>query len=59
MVVANASNAQVVLDALTERAAGFDAEVRDDRDAYALIAVQGPRVPRHPRRRSPTPTWTG
>ncbi|MFE5208553.1 glycine cleavage system aminomethyltransferase GcvT [Streptomyces sp. NPDC056600] len=42
MVVANASNAQVVLDALTERAAGFDAEVRDDRDAYALIAVQGP-----------------
>ncbi|WP_129306436.1 glycine cleavage system aminomethyltransferase GcvT [Streptomyces sp. L2] len=42
MVVANASNAQVVLDALTERAAGFDAEVRDDRDAYALLAVQGP-----------------
>ena len=42
MVVANASNAQVVLDALTERAAGFDVEVRDDRDAYALIAVQGP-----------------
>ncbi|MFF4274890.1 glycine cleavage system aminomethyltransferase GcvT [Streptomyces sp. NPDC001536] len=42
MVVANASNAQVVLDALVERAAGFDAEVRDDRDAYALIAVQGP-----------------
>ncbi|MET8136278.1 MULTISPECIES: glycine cleavage system aminomethyltransferase GcvT [unclassified Streptomyces] len=42
MVVANASNAQVVLDALTERAAGFDAVVRDDRDAYALIAVQGP-----------------
>ncbi|BAU86242.1 aminomethyltransferase [Streptomyces laurentii] len=42
MVVANASNAQVVLDALTERVAGFDAEVRDDRDAYALLAVQGP-----------------
>ncbi|MFJ1655473.1 glycine cleavage system aminomethyltransferase GcvT [Streptomyces sp. NPDC088337] len=42
MVVANASNAQVVLDALTERAAGFDAEVRDDRDNYALLAVQGP-----------------
>ncbi|WP_328562804.1 glycine cleavage system aminomethyltransferase GcvT [Streptomyces coelicoflavus] len=42
MVVANASNAQVVLDALTERAAGFDAEVRDDRDTYALLAVQGP-----------------
>ncbi|WP_030676253.1 glycine cleavage system aminomethyltransferase GcvT [Streptomyces sp. NRRL B-1347] len=45
MVVANASNAQTVLDALTERAAGFDAEVRDDRDAYALIAVQGPESP--------------
>lgn len=42
MVVANASNAQIVLDALTERAEGFDAAVRDDRDAYALIAVQGP-----------------
>ncbi|MDX3097438.1 glycine cleavage system aminomethyltransferase GcvT [Streptomyces sp. ME01-24h] len=45
MVVANASNAQVVLDAVTERAAGFDAAVRDDRDAYALIAVQGPQSP--------------
>ncbi|MEU9402447.1 glycine cleavage system aminomethyltransferase GcvT [Streptomyces sp. NPDC048242] len=45
LVVANASNAQVVLDTLTERAAGFDAEVRDDRDAYALLAVQGPESP--------------
>ncbi|MEV0221553.1 glycine cleavage system aminomethyltransferase GcvT [Streptomyces sp. NPDC050704] len=45
MVVANASNAQVVLDALVERAGGFDAEVRDDRDAYALLAVQGPESP--------------
>jgi aminomethyltransferase len=45
MVVANASNAQVVLDALTERAAGFAAAVRDDRDGYALIAVQGPESP--------------
>lgn len=42
LVVANASNAQTVLDALTDRAAGFDAEVRDDRDAYALLAIQGP-----------------
>ncbi|MBW8820664.1 MAG: glycine cleavage system protein T [Streptomyces sp.] len=33
------------LGALTGRAAGFDAEVRDDRDAYALIAVQGPQAP--------------
>jgi aminomethyltransferase len=45
LVVANAANAQVVLDALTERATGFDAEVRDDRDAYALLAVQGPASP--------------
>ncbi|MFF6846332.1 glycine cleavage system aminomethyltransferase GcvT [Streptomyces antimycoticus] len=45
LVVANASNAQVVLDALTERAGGFEATVRDDRDAYALIAVQGPESP--------------
>ncbi|NUK27582.1 glycine cleavage system aminomethyltransferase GcvT [Streptomyces lunaelactis] len=45
MVVANAGNAQIVLDALTDRAEGFDAEVRDDRDAYALIAVQGPESP--------------
>ncbi|MGW4023469.1 glycine cleavage system aminomethyltransferase GcvT [Streptomyces sp. NPDC005009] len=45
MVVANASNARTVLDALVERSAGFDAEVRDDRDAYALLAVQGPESP--------------
>ncbi|MET7638589.1 glycine cleavage system aminomethyltransferase GcvT [Streptomyces sp. NPDC005438] len=42
MVVANAANSQVVLDALRQRQSGFDAEVRDDREAYALIAVQGP-----------------
>ncbi|MGC5344403.1 glycine cleavage system aminomethyltransferase GcvT [Streptomyces sp. AM 4-1-1] len=45
LVVANAGNAQTVLDALTARAEGFDAEVRDDRDAYALLAVQGPESP--------------
>lgn len=45
LVVANAANAQTVLDAVTERAAGFTAAVRDDRDAYALLAVQGPRSP--------------
>ncbi|MFE2944349.1 glycine cleavage system aminomethyltransferase GcvT [Streptomyces sp. NPDC059255] len=45
LVVANASNAGTVLDALTARAAGFDAAVRDDRDAYALLAVQGPESP--------------
>ncbi|WP_328916360.1 MULTISPECIES: glycine cleavage system aminomethyltransferase GcvT [unclassified Streptomyces] len=42
MIVANASNAQTVLDAVTARAAEFDAAVRDDRDAYALLAIQGP-----------------
>ncbi|MGQ4457656.1 glycine cleavage system aminomethyltransferase GcvT [[Kitasatospora] papulosa] len=45
MVVANAGNAQLVLDTLTTRAGGFDAEVRDDRDEYALLAVQGPDSP--------------
>ncbi len=45
MIVANAANADTVLDAVTGRAAGFDAAVRDDRDAYALVAVQGPRSP--------------
>lgn len=44
MVVANASNAQVVLDALVARQAGFDAAVTDDRDAYALLAIQGPEA---------------
>jgi aminomethyltransferase len=45
MIVANASNAQNVLNELSNHAEGFDAEVRDDRDAYALIAVQGPESP--------------
>ncbi|MEU9356863.1 glycine cleavage system aminomethyltransferase GcvT [Streptomyces sp. NPDC048301] len=45
MVVANAGNAQLVLDTLTARAGDFDAEVRDDREAYALVAVQGPDSP--------------
>jgi aminomethyltransferase len=45
MIVANASNAQVVLDAVTGGAAGFEASVRDDREAYCLLAVQGPRSP--------------
>jgi aminomethyltransferase len=43
MVVANAANTAVVRDALTERAAGFEAVVDDRSDAYALIALQGPR----------------
>lgn len=43
MVVANASNAPVVLGELQERTAGFAASVVD-RTALALIAVQGPRA---------------
>ncbi|MFC4913085.1 glycine cleavage system aminomethyltransferase GcvT [Actinomadura gamaensis] len=42
LVVANASNVAVVRDALVERAKGFEAEVDDRSDAYALIALQGP-----------------
>ncbi|MDT0322089.1 glycine cleavage system aminomethyltransferase GcvT [Streptomyces sp. DSM 44918] len=45
LVVANAANTDPVLTALTERRAGFDATVRDDRERYALIAVQGPASP--------------
>ncbi|MCX9193844.1 glycine cleavage system protein T [Carbonactinospora thermoautotrophica] len=44
LVVANAANVAVVARELTERARGFDAEVRDASAEYALIAVQGPRA---------------
>jgi aminomethyltransferase len=44
MVVANAANTAVVLDALTERAEDFDATVTDRTSDYALIALQGPRA---------------
>jgi aminomethyltransferase len=43
LVVANASNAQVVSDALAERLAGFKAVLDDRTLAMALIAIQGPR----------------
>ncbi|QQD77667.1 glycine cleavage system aminomethyltransferase GcvT [Curtobacterium sp. YC1] len=42
LVVANASNRDVAVDALTARAAGFDVEVSDDSDTTALVAIQGP-----------------
>ncbi|MEU6150196.1 glycine cleavage system aminomethyltransferase GcvT [Actinosynnema sp. NPDC047251] len=42
LVVANASNAAVVFDALVERADGFDTSVVDKSVDYALLAVQGP-----------------
>ena len=44
LVVANASNAEVVAEALRERAEGFATQVFDESDDVALIAVQGPRA---------------
>jgi aminomethyltransferase len=43
LVVANASNARVVSDALAERLAGFKAVLDDRSLATALVAIQGPR----------------
>lgn len=43
MVVANASNARVVSDALAERLTGFRAVLDDQSLATALVAIQGPR----------------
>ncbi len=42
MVVANASNRETVFAELLERCSPFDAEVFDESDDLALIAVQGP-----------------
>src|SRR5690606_41937550 len=42
LVVANAGNTAVVVEALRERAATFDAEVTDVRPQAALIPVPGP-----------------
>ena len=44
MVVANASNARVVSDALAERIAGHRAVLDDRSLATGLVAVQGPRA---------------
>ena len=46
LVVANAANTATVAAALRDRAAGHDAEVRDQTDEYALIAIQGPHAAR-------------
>ena len=43
LVVANAANTAVVLDALEERI-GLNAKVADQTDDYALIALQGPNA---------------
>jgi aminomethyltransferase len=43
LVVANASNKDVVFGAFQKRVSGFDTEVRDESDAWVLLAIQGPR----------------
>jgi aminomethyltransferase len=42
LVVANASNKDVVASALEARAADFDVEVKDESDSWVLLAIQGP-----------------
>lgn len=42
LIIANAGNRIAVAAALASRSAGFDCEVRDDSDEYALLAIQGP-----------------
>ena len=42
LIVANASNRDVAVEALQARSAGFDVEVSDTSDEWALIALQGP-----------------
>lgn len=42
MVVPNAANTATVWEAFTQRAADFDVQLRNDSEAVALIAVQGP-----------------
>ena len=44
VVVANAGNRFEALNALTHRTTGFQVEVKDESDATALIAVQGPQA---------------
>jgi len=44
LVVPNAGNAKVVAEALAERAAGFDVNVKDASAVTSLIAVQGPKA---------------
>lgn len=42
LVVANAANRSVVVDAFFSRMNGFDVRVHDDSDDVALVAIQGP-----------------
>ena len=43
LVVANASNKDVVFGAFQKRVTGFDAQVRDESDSWVLLAIQGPK----------------
>jgi aminomethyltransferase len=42
LVIANASNTDVVFESVRDRAAGHDARVTDATGDYALVAIQGP-----------------
>jgi aminomethyltransferase len=42
LVVANASNREAVVAAMHKRSSGFDATVKDESDAWVLLAIQGP-----------------
>ena len=44
LIVANASNREAVASELLARSAVFDCSVEDESDAFALIAVQGPKA---------------
>jgi aminomethyltransferase len=44
LVIANASNTDVVFESVRDRAAGHDARVTDATADYALIAIQGPEA---------------
>lgn len=44
LVIANAGNREPVAAALRERTAGFDVVLRDESDAFGLLAIQGPRA---------------
>lgn len=44
LVIANAGNRFAVASALHDRSVGFQTEVQDESDAYALLALQGPKA---------------
>ena len=46
LVISNAGNRDAVSAALADRAEGFDIDIEDATDRYALIAVQGPAAQR-------------